>query len=282
MKFIELLLNEIDDLEPFPQIAHKVLELSEDPESNMSEIADVVQYDPIITADIIKMSNSAYFGLSRNIDSVKDALSVLGLDKVVDLVLMKCSSKNFKGIQPGYDLQEGALWKKSACAAVIAKKIALKKEIKTSSRVFTSTLLRDIGKVILGRYVESKKDNIFCLIEEDGLSFDEAEKKVFGIDQSELSALIIKKWGLPGEMVIIVKNSFMPKKGAKFSIESDIVYFAHNICLMLGIGVGADGLAYRFDEDVMERLDIDHFELEQMMVDFAYSISELESLIESV
>ena len=281
MKFIELLLSEIDDLEPFPQIAHKVLQLAEEPESKLSEIAEVVQYDPIITANIIKMSNSAYFGLSRTIESLKDALGILGLDRIIELVLMKCSSQNYKGIQPGYDLNEGSLWKKSASSALIARDIARKKNLGSSARIFTAALLRDIGKVILGRYVENKKDKIFCLIEEDGLSFNEAEKKIFGIDQGELSALIIKKWGFPSEMVMIVKNAFIPKAG-KFSMESDIVYFAHNICLMLGIGVGADGLAYRFDENVMTRLEITHLDLEKMMLDFADSIKELESLIESV
>lgn len=282
MKFIELLLNEIGDLTPFPQIAHRVLKMSEEPESKISEIANVIQYDPIITADIIKMSNSAYFGVTRKIESLKDAIGILGLDRIIEIVLMKCSSKNYKGIQTGYDLKEGALWKKSASAALIAREIANKNEVESPARVFTGALLRDIGKVVLGRYVENKKEKIFCLLEESDCSFNEAEKKIFGIDQGELSALIIKKWGLPQAMVEIVKNGFSPKSDSKFVLESDIVYFAHNMCLMLGIGVGADGLAYRFDKNVMKRLNITHQDLELMMVDFADSIKEMESLIESV
>jgi HD-like signal output (HDOD) protein len=88
MKFIELLLTQIDELEPFPEIAHRVLELSRKTESKMSEIAKVIQYDPMITADIIKMSNGAYFGLSRKVESLKDAVGVLGLDRIINLVLM--------------------------------------------------------------------------------------------------------------------------------------------------------------------------------------------------
>lgn len=97
-----------------------------------------------------------------------------------------------------------------------------------------------------------------------------------------MSTLIVKKWGFPNEMVLIVKNSFNPTEDAKFQMESDIVYFAHNICLMLGIGVGSDGLAYRFDENVMKRLNFEHKNIEKMMIDFTDSIKDLEELIESV
>jgi HD-like signal output (HDOD) protein len=282
MKFIELLLTQIDELEPFPEIAHRVLELSRKTESKMSEIAKVIQYDPMITADIIKMSNGAYFGLSRKVESLKDAVGVLGLDRIINLVLMKCGSENYKGFQPGYELEEGSLWKKSASAAMIAGKIAREKIPESKSRIFTAALLRDIGKVVLGQYVANKKEKIKSLVEENSLSFDEAEKKVLGIDQGEMSALILKKWGLPDEMVLIVKNSFNPKSGSKFCMESDIVYFAHNICLMLGIGVGADGLAYRFNDNVMKRLNLEYHDIEMMMADFSESIRELEELIESV
>lgn len=282
MKFINLLLEQIDELDPFPEIAHRVLDLSQKSDSKMSEIANVIQYDPMITADIIKMSNSAYFGILRKVETLKDAISVLGLDRIINLVLMKCGSKNFKGSQAGYDLDEGSLWKKSASAAVIAGKIAGEKIPGSKSRIFTAALLRDIGKVVLGQFVANKKAKIQSLVENNLLSFDEAEKKVFGIDQGEMSSLIVKKWGFPDEMVVIVKNSFNPKGSSKFQIESDIVYFAHNICLMLGIGVGSDGLAYRFDENVMKRLDFEHKDIELMMADFTDSIRDLEKLIESV
>ncbi|MGE4518478.1 MAG: HDOD domain-containing protein [Desulfobacteraceae bacterium] len=282
MKFIELLLSQIDELEPFPEIAHRVLELSQKTESKMSEIANVIQYDPMITADIIKMSNSAYFGLSRKVGSLKDAIGILGLDRIINLVLMKCSSKNYKGFQPGYELEEGSLWKKSASAAMIAGKIAREKIPESKARVFTAALLRDIGKVVLGQYVANKKDKIKALVEENSLSFDEAEKKVLGIDQGEMSALILKKWGFPDDMTVVVKNSYNPRANSKFCMESDIVYFAHNICLMLGIGVGADGLAYRFDNSVMKRLGFEHKDIEMMMADFTDSIKDLEKLIESV
>lgn len=282
MKFINLLLEQIDELYPFPEIAHRVLELSKNTDSKMSEIANIIQYDPMITADIIKLSNSAYFGISRKVETLKDAISVLGLDRIINLVLMKCGSKNFKGYQPGYDLEEGSLWKKSASAAIIAEKIAKEKNPEFKSRVFTAALLRDIGKVVLGQYVANKKEKIKALVEENFFSFDEAEKQVFGIDQGEMSTLIVKKWGFPNEMVLIVKNSFNPTEDAKFQMESDIVYFAHNICLMLGIGVGSDGLAYRFDENVMKRLNFEHKNIEKMMIDFTDSIKDLEELIESV
>ena len=111
MTNIDDIINGIDTLKPIPPVATQLMTLAEDEHSSMSDIADLIIHDPSITASILKICNSAHFGLSRRIDSVRDAIVLLGLDEVVELVLLNATAANFRDEPDGYGLGEGELWK---------------------------------------------------------------------------------------------------------------------------------------------------------------------------
>ncbi|MCW7755355.1 HDOD domain-containing protein [Desulfobotulus sp. H1] len=281
MNAVSELIREIDSLQPMPQIAQQVLALAEDPKADTEKIARLIYFDPYITADLLKMCNSAYFARSRTIDSLHDAINILGLDRIVDLVVMKCGSSNFKGGQKGYGLDEGLLWKKAVSCAIIARDLAMRIRLAERHLVFTAGLLRDIGKVVLSRFVADRMERIQRLVAEDGYSFREAEKKVLGVDQSELAGIIAKKWGFSPRLQAVIRNSHMAG-GAVFSDDAaNVVYVADQVCIMLGIGVGLDGLAYRFHREALGALGLSARDLQEIIADFGDRIREVEDLIGS-
>ena len=118
------IVEQIDLLAPIPAIASQIMTKSEDPDSSLSEIADLIVNDPALTANLLKICNSAYFGLPRKVESVKDAVAWVGLDQIVELVLTNSVSDNFnKGLQ-GYGLGEGELWRHAVTSAHVAKSLA--------------------------------------------------------------------------------------------------------------------------------------------------------------
>ena len=118
------IVEQIDLLAPIPAIASQIMTKSEDPDSSLSEIADLIVNDPALTANLLKICNSAYFGLPRKVESVKDAVSWVGLDQIVELVLTSSVSDNFnKGLE-GYGLGEGELWRHAVTSAYVAKSLA--------------------------------------------------------------------------------------------------------------------------------------------------------------
>ena len=104
------IIKAIDQLQPIPQVAYKIMAFAEDSNSSLSDISEIIIYDQALTANILRICNSAYFGLSREIDSVHQAIVYMGLDQLVDIVLLSSGSKSFKGRHEGYDLNEGELW----------------------------------------------------------------------------------------------------------------------------------------------------------------------------
>lgn len=279
MNDIGKIIKEIDRLEPIPRVANKIMSLADDPDCPMSELSELILYDQALTANLLRICNSAYFGLSGRIDSVHHAVVFLGLAQVTDLVLLAGSAANLKKEQKGYGLHEGELWRNSVSSALIARELAEKKGSKNNHLIFTAALLKDIGKVILSRYVSDSFETIHGLVSEQGFSFREAEKKVLGIDHAEVGAMVGEAWKFSARMVEIIRNHHLSEKTQDSDFETSIVHLADILCMMMGIGVGSDGLAYRFHRGVVERLGFTEKDMQEAMFGFGDKLQQVEELI---
>nr|NJM00931.1 HDOD domain-containing protein [Desulfobacula sp.] len=279
---LQALLSEIRNLKPIPAVANQLLALVDDPGSSMEDIAAVIQYDPVMTANVLRTCNSAYFGLKHPAESIKDAVSMLGMDQVIELVLIKSMSGSLSGRQNGYGLEEGEMWRYSVSSAVIARQIAAKLGLGNQSTIFTACLVKDIGKLILEKYVAKQRDQILALMEEEGLSFREAEKQALGIDHAELGAMIAKTWKFSPRMVKIIRHHHLADETMIRDREVAVVYLADCIAMMIGMGVGSDGLAYRFRDEAVRELGLNADDTALIIADFAGHMQEIENLLNMV
>jgi putative nucleotidyltransferase with HDIG domain len=279
MTSIQNFIKEIKHLNPIPAVASQLLAVVDKPDSTMEDIANVIQYDPVITATVLKSCNSAYFGLKHPAESIRDAVNLLGTDKVVELALIKSGAHTLSGPQKGYGLEKGDMWQFSVSSAIVAKQVAARLSLKNKNTIFTSALLKDIGKVLLGKHIEKVSHKISALVEKKGLSFQEAEKKVLGIDHAELGALIAKMWKFSPRMIKIIRYHHMTDEKMKKDPDIAAVYLADCICMMIGGGVGSDGLSYRFQDQVMEELGITAEDLSLIIAEFVVNLQEIEALL---
>lgn len=279
MTDVEKIIKAIDNLTPFSNISHRILEITSNPDSSLAQLVDVIKYDQGITANLLRICNSSYFGLRNRIVSIKQAVAYLGLEKVAGLVVMGTTAQNFKNAQRGYDLKEGELWRYSVASALIAQDLAEKRKITSIYFIFTTALLKDIGKVILSTYVRESFEDIIKMVREENLPFVEAEKAVIGIDHAELGARVAEGWNFNPEMVDIIRHHHDPEKAAPDSLSIPIIYLADSICMMIGIGVGSDGLAYRYYQDVVDRLNFSETDLQVTIIDFWEKLRGVEELV---
>ena len=279
MSHINSIIKKIDRLTPIPRVVSKVMSIAQDPKSSMNDLSKVIIYDTAVTANLLKVDNSAYFGLPEKVDSVHQAIVYLGMSQVVDLVLLSASGENLQTAQEGYDLEAGELWKYSVSSALIARELAEKKGVKDTHLIFTAALLKDIGKVILNQYVKDSFDKINALVTEQNFTFREAEKEVIGIDHAELGGMVAENWKFSPKMVEIIRHHHRPQETSMSEFESAIVYMADTICMMMGIGGGSDGLAYRFHYEVVESLELTETEFQKMVAGFVEKIGQVEAMI---
>jgi putative nucleotidyltransferase with HDIG domain len=276
---VEKIINDIDTLEPVSHVGNRVMEIISDPDSSVNEVVDVIKYDQAMTANLLKICNSALFGLRREIVSIKQAVAYMGIDKVACLIMVGNHGSNFKNSNQGYDLDEGALWRYSVSSALIAQDLAEKRQLKNVSLLFTSALLKDIGKVVLNTHMRDVFQDIQAKVLNEGLSFIEAEKEVLGIDHAELGGMIAEKWNFSKATVDIIRNHHDPYQSSSDDLSLPIVYLADSICMMIGMGVGADGLAYRYHQDIVDRLNFSDIDLQKTIAEFWEKLKSIEDLV---
>ena len=274
------IVEQIDLLTPIPAIASQIMVKSEDPDGSLSEIADLIANDPVLTADLMKICNSAYFSLPRRVESLNDAVSWVGLDQIVELVLTNTISDNFnKGLE-GYGLGEGELWRHAVTSAHVAKSLAHRCGISQNKHLlYTAALLKDIGKLLLGRYAAFSAEKINILVDAQGYSFNDAEKKVIGMNHEELGALVGEKWSFSEKLIHIIRHHHLAEASERKNLETAIVYLSDIICMMIGIGTGTDGLSYRFYGDVLKRLNISERDLQAIIAETGENQQKIDHLL---
>lgn len=235
MPTLDRLLEESEKIEPVPQVIHQLMDLVDDPDVPVSEITELITYEPLVTANLLKLANSAAFGFKKKVDSVHDAVVLLGLKRVVEMVLLNSVTKPLKSAHQGYGLEEGQLWKQSVSCALMASAIAETITAPERHTVFTAALLKDIGVIILDRHMGETLAIIRKTMEIDGRSLVEAERHVLGIDHAHLGGRIAEKWNFSQALAGTIKDHHLTDEVTDIAKEVAMVYLADSMCSMSGI-----------------------------------------------
>lgn len=201
-------------LQPLPQSCARLAALMGQPIPELEEITEAISYDPVLTAKLLRMANSSYFGSGRNIGSVREAVIRMGEGAVFGLAVAACAEPVLNLPVPGYDIYPGKLWQHSTTAALVAD---LAKEYCQSpwpTTAFTAALLHDLGKLILGRFLSPTLLTL-CqrAVEERNLEPYAAEAEILSLHHGEVSGLIAQHWNLPSDIVRGVTHHHTPEVG---------------------------------------------------------------------
>jgi len=259
-------LNIITKVEAFPSLpgaSTKLLSVLNDSNAAVTEIEKIFRMDPGLTANVLKLSNSAYFGFQSEIGSVHKAIVLLGAKRLMQLVITSCVNSVMNKPVPGYDLPPGEMWRHSIAVSVAAEGLIEELNAPKADEIFTAALLHDVGKLVLGEFVKDDIKKIEKIASKD-VSFEVAEQIALGTDHAEIGAKILESWGLPAEVVGAVRWHHDPDAADETSTLIDIVHVANVLCLMIGIGVGREGLQYRPSPEVTKRLGIKSAHLEKV------------------
>ncbi|MGB4219125.1 MAG: HDOD domain-containing protein [Bacillota bacterium] len=250
----------VGDLPPLPAVAAKVLEILKDPDADLTALVSIIEKDQALTAKILRVSNSAYYGLVRRISTVKDAVVTLGFNNMRNQVLALSAYSLMQGPASGYALEAGSLWDHSLCTGLCAEHLADTLGYKSiKDEVFIGGLLHDIGKTILSYYVSARFSNILERVDQLGQTFVEAERAELGFDHAEVGARVALRWNLPESLVSMIGDHHKPDLKSVNAARVCLVHVADAIASMLGVGIGVDALEKRLREEAAQLIGLtDH------------------------
>lgn len=222
----------LNQLPSLPTMAMKIYRLAQTSDDSSHELSRLVEQDPSLSARILALVNSSWFGLRARVESIEHALVVIGREELAHLALMISSEKVFRGLKS--DAAE-ALWRHSSHVAEIARALARRIHSSHGSTLFTAGLLHDVGKILLLSFEAPHMQKIQQSAQQHGLPEFEMERELWGHDHARLGALMLRNWGLPDNLCRIVDQHHGPRSG-----ENQISLDAALIAL-------ADHLAHRLD-----------------------------------
>jgi putative nucleotidyltransferase with HDIG domain len=225
----------LKNLKSVPASALQALKVLRDPNANMGEVVQIINYDPGLTSNILKLANSSYFGCARTIASLREAIVRLGSGTIFKIITASMASAVLNRELKGYDLKAGELWDHSVAVAVASENMSELLSLDTSKVAFTAGLLHDVGKIILCDFVQKHSAEIHAALENPDTGFDMAEKAALGFSHADIGGQLLQDWNIPDILVEPVKWHHNPAMCPLDNLPS-VIHVCDWLCLENHIG----------------------------------------------
>ncbi len=262
----EKIIEKADNIPPLPEIVNKILEEINDPNSSPIDFQKIILNDPALTIKVLRMANSAFYGYSRHIDTVSQAVIILGLNTLKSIVVAASAYTALSKSNSSYGLAHGDFYAHSVATAIGAKLIAKYIGYKNNEKIFIAGLLHDIGKELLGSHIKNHIEKIIKMAETKNMSFDIAETQVIGFNHCDTGAELADQWNLP--QLISDVNKYHHTPSACVSDNTDIVgiiHIADIISYSITPKFGIDGKLYKPLKGIFHKYKIDKNTRDQLI-----------------
>jgi len=275
-KRYQKIIQDLGQIPTMPTIAAKVMQIVNDPHSNADDVSRFISKDVALTSKVLRLANSAFYGIPRTISSVNSAIVILGFNTIRSLVLSASVLKIFPAKPGAVSFDRKAFWKHSFMVGIAARMIAQfyrKRRLVDLEMAFSSGLLHDIGKLILEQFANAEYHQVLKYALENKVPLFEVEKNMLGINHAEVSGMLADKWQMPNELKLPMVNHHTPLAEQEMPEMTAIIHYANHIthvrgsgCMVgetygelitecieiLGLGVTEAELMAEFDKQLLE------------------------------
>ena len=222
---IQLIVSQVENLFSLPEVVMRVNEALNSFDPSNQELEEIIVCDPAFTANILKIVNSAYFGLPKSVDSISQAINFIGINALRNLAISSSVTTTFKGV-PVELVDMDVFWYHSVTSAVLAKVLA--KELKQTDveRLFIAGLLLSIGKLIYFTQCPEIASEILRLKDQGDRVMVDAEEEKLGFTYADLGAAFLKQWKLPANIWQLVAYHLDPLNAKNFVKDACILHVA--------------------------------------------------------
>jgi len=230
---VQDLVNNAKELITLPEISLRVNAIANDPDSTADDMAAAISQDPALVVRMLKIANSAYYGLSKEVDTIPRAVAILGTNKIRDLVLSTSASQAFDGI-PNDLITMQDFWHHSLYCGLLAQILSKKSKKANSESIFIAGLLHDIGQLLMFNQLPEKSHEAILLLMEgsEELETYEAEQHIFGFDHTQVGAALVKNWKLAPVLEECVEFHHSPQNAKEFPAEVALINIANAVAVM--------------------------------------------------
>lgn len=224
------LVKDVSRLVTLPEVSIKVTQMVDDENSTAADIGKIISQDAGLSARLLKIANSPFYGLSSKVDTVSRAVTILGLREIRDLVLSSTATRAFEGI-PTDLISVEDFWHHSLYCGLLSQSLGEVCKKTRSESLFVAGLLHDIGQLIMfNKLPEQMQAALMRTMQgEPTLEMYEAEREVIGFDHAQVGLILAQEWRLPNNLQECIAYHHEPEKAELFPVHVAIVHIANEI-----------------------------------------------------
>ncbi len=228
----------VEDLPTLPRTVIRITEFVNDPRSSARDLSGLITDDQVMTARLLRIVNSSYYGFPKRISTVTEAILLLGFDAIRHLLLTTSVFDLFptRSRKDRHELEQ--LWDHSLGCAIGAKTVGRFLGHDKLEELFVAGLLHDIGKIVEMMKLPDLFSEVTRRARERHLLIAEAEAEILGFTHAEAGRLLAEHWNLPAKLTGIIAHHHHPSAAGPFGVEAAIVHLADILARALGLGSG--------------------------------------------
>jgi len=225
MKSAEELVEHCTSLVSLPKVYLQVKKVIDNPNATMADLSRAISVDPGMTAMVLKLVNSVFYGMPRKVETISRAVGILGMQPLHDLVLAVSVTKSFSGIsQQVMNMQ--TFWASSFFSGLAARELARKCLLVDSERMFVEGLLRDLGHLLLYQHLPEQAEEAMQTSANTGEPIHMAEQRLIGFDYTQVGKALIDAWQLPINMGEAIRHQTNPSGTPDYPFEAALLNIA--------------------------------------------------------
>lgn len=266
------------DLPSLPEVVMRAIELVNDPEASAIDIGRVLSEDSALTARLLKIVNSPFYGFPSRIDTVSRAITVIGTLDLLDLILATSVVKMFSGV-PNDLVSMDSFWKHSLYGGVVARLLAARSKQPNVEHFFVAGLLHDLGSLVIYRKMPELAREALLRARYNGVVLIQAEQELMGFDHAMVGAELMRLWKLPASLVEAVEFHHNPGQAPNHPLITAIVHIADVIASAIRSGAGASEAAPPLDPAAWDRIGLPTLAIEALLLEADQQFGDAQTMI---
>ncbi|HLP76276.1 MAG TPA: HDOD domain-containing protein [Candidatus Paceibacterota bacterium] len=227
----------------------------ESPECNLSSVGEAIEKEPDLTARLLRLGNSSFYGFSSRLTTVNEAISLIGIQQVQELILASSILENFAGVSDEFVSME-SFWRHSLACGIGARLLAMEKRLPKPDRFFVAGLLHDVGRLVLFSQAPKVAIEVFGAYQKGDMTLREAELRVLGYDHQQIAEALMKLWKYPENLVQAVAFHHQPTACEKAPVEAAVVHLSDHLVNAMQIGTSGERHVLPLSARAWERLNL--------------------------
>ncbi len=276
---IDEIIATIEQIPTLPEVSADIMAAIDDEDSSIKDVTLLIEQDVALATQLLKVSNSPFYGTINRVSTIGHAIMIMGLGEVKSLLLI-CAVQNFFKNSQGDQQTRKEFWRHSTLCSQTTRLLARHFKCATNDTLFISGLIHDLGKIVLDQYMHQEFRLIMTYIDQNGVTFSQAEKEILGVTHYQIAAKLLQQWNFPKQVIMQVFYHHAPWQDHTYTEGSTIIYLANIFTKLAGYPCSASEREISLEKfsksKAINLLNKNGFELDrEIMGKILYQIDEL-------